>query len=441
MKSRRLVPMYVIAPFFFFGIIIAVPADAADSLSLNEAVRIAVQNGPTVRQAIAGVHASEARAEESRTFEYPSANAGAGYTRIGPVPELFFPGLGSFKLFPENNYDAHVSLRQTLYDFGKVSATADVSESRVQTTRRTVDMAKLSLAYQTAQIFHTILFLQLSIDVQDEEIQTLNEHLLINRKREEAGTATDFDVLTTEVRVAGAENQRIELRNNLQKQRILLRRLLGLDPSSEVALRGTFAVSAAVFNADSLIALALNQRVEYAALQDEARTASLRVRLASLGDYPSMNFMVEWGVKNGFIPNLDILRGNWVAGFQVEVPLYEAGRTEQKKEEATADVEGINANLADMKDRIGSEVRQALSDVQAAVGKFETSELQVHQAKEAVSIARKRYEAGAISNLDLLDAETSLSQANLSRVQVLYSYVLSRLYLDHSIGTRIWEAH
>ena len=77
-------------------------------------------------------------------------------------------------------------------------------------------------------------------------------------------------------------------------------------------------------------------------------------------------------------------------------------------------------------------------DVQAAVGKFATSELQVRQAREALSIAKKRYEAGAISNLDLLDAETSLSHANLQRLQVLYFYVLSRLGLDRAIGTRLW---
>jgi outer membrane protein len=411
----------------------------ADSLTVTGAVHMALSANPALQQAADQVRAATAGIGISKSALYPEADVSLNYSLIGPVPQLFFPGLGSFKLYPENNYDAHVGVRQKVYDFGKNSTTIDVSESKVKTAEEGVEMTKSGIAYQTIQTFYAILYLQQSIDVENQDIQTLTEHMAVNKKRVAAGTGTDFEVLTTQVRVAAAQNQKIDLENYLQKQEIALRRFIGLPDSTPLKLNGEFLTSSLSLDSDSLTDLALRQRPDYLASRQAEKTAGLQYRLSQVSDMPTLNVNAAFGVKNGFIPNLDILRGNWVAGVQVQVPLYKGGKTEYQEEEAQAALDGSRDHTSDLERQIHSEVRQAISDLSAARDKLEATALQVKQAEDALSIAQKRYDAGTVSNLDVLDAETSLSQAHLLRLRALYAFVTSRYALDHAIGTKVWQ--
>jgi len=412
---------------------------ANDSLTVGDAVRMAVTNNPAIVQAETNVQASNARVEESQTVDLPSVGFEGSYTRIGPVPVLAFPGFGVFKLYPENNYDTHVGVHQKIYDFGRSAANTDVTRSRVAFAEQGVDLMKSALSYQTIQLFYSILFLQQSIQVEEQDIQTLNEHLLVNKKRLEAGTGTDFEVLTTQVRVAASQNQKIDLENARQKQAIALRRLLGLSESTPLNLRGEFLLTPVSLDSDSLTAVALRQRTEYKEAQSGELTAKLQYQLAQKSDMPTLNVNALYGVKNGYIPNLDVLHGNWVAAIDLQVPIYEGGNTGYREEEAQATLSGSQAHITDVERQIAAEVRQAISDMRAAEGKLEATSLQVQQAKDALSIAQRSFDAGTVSNLDVLDAETSLSQAHLFRLRALYEYVTSRYTLEHAIGTPIWR--
>jgi outer membrane protein TolC len=209
--------------------------------------------------------------------------------------------------------------------------------------------------------------------------------------------------------------------------------------SSALNLRGEFLLSPISFSADSLTSVALHQRTEYLAAQAEEMTSKLQYRSAQLTDRPVLNVNASYGLKNGFIPNLDILRGNWVAGVQLQVPLYEGGLTGYKEQEAQATMNESNAHVIDVEQQIAAEVRQTISDLHASQNKLETAVLQVQEAAEALSIAQKRFDAGAVSNLDVLDAETALSQAHLLRLRSLYEFVTSRYALDRAVGTPIWK--
>jgi len=389
---------------------------------------------PAVRQASEAVAASMARIDQTRSGYYPKIDAVASYVRLGPVAELSFPGLGVFKLFPENNYDGHVGLNQTLFDFGKRGATVDVNQSAVQGASDNVELVKSSLAFQTIQTFYAILFLQASSRVQEEQVRALNEHLLITRRRVQSSTATEFDILTTQVRVAAAQTQKIDVDNELRKQEVQFRRLLGAPPETPLNLRGEFALSPVSLSSDSLLAAARQQRTELRLARDAEQTASLQTRAASLNDMPSLKIELAYGAKNGYIPNLDVLLGNWVAGATLEVPLLDGGKTGSMKEEAEANARSAAEKTRDVQAQIEAEVLQAVADVQANRNKVETSDLQVQQAREAVSMASIRYENGVATNLDVIDAQTALAQAELLRLQALFHYVVSRYALERAAG-------
>jgi outer membrane protein len=407
-----------------------------DTINLQQAIKLALTNQPLLKQAIEDVNASEAKIKEQNSFYYPRVNGDLSYTRIGPVPTIQFGGTG-FTLAPNNNYDAHISASQLVYDFGKRSALMDLVKSYKLSSEDKLKLIKNNLSFQTVKVFYTILFTEKSIDVKNEQINTLKKHIELTNKKVQSGSATDFDVLTTKVRVASAENQKIDLENNLNKEKIYLKSLLGWPSDKELNLSGNFNIDTTLFNNDSLIEEAFQNRPEMKLAKDAENSAVVSKQVASLTDLPTLNIIASYGFKNGYEPNLDVLRGNWAAGINASIPIFNGNLRDAKVEEAEANLKSSSAKILELERQIRSQVELAAADLNASKSKIQTSELQLKQARDAVSRAEVRYRDGVITNLDLIDAETSLSEAELLRLRVTYENVLNTYSLMEAVGSNI----
>ena len=419
------------------GFLLGTTAAGQDSMTVEQAVQRVLQTHPALDQALANIRAAEARTSQASSAKLPDVTSEATYAHIGPVPAFSFPVLGSFVLAPADNYNAHVAGQYTFYDFGRTSTAVDLSKSREQTLRDAMELTKTNLSLQTIRVFYTIILLQKSMKVQDEQIEALNQHLSVTQKRVEAGTATSFDVLTTQVRVAGAQNQKVDIQNSLERQEAELGQLLNLPPQNLPLIRGSFQQTAMSLNIDSLSQLALEQRTELKIAHDAEHSAERQKAVSSLGNMPTLKVSAVYGLNNGYEPNIYPVRGNWVWGAQAEVPIFDGGRVGHQEEEAEAAVQSEQAHGRDVEAQIRSDVEQVAADVQAAASKVKISELQLRQAHDAVAIARTQYETGSITNLDLLDAVTAESAAKLMNLQALYRLVISKYDLERAIGASL----
>ncbi len=404
-----------------------------DSLTLNEAVKLSLANQPLLEQALEQINAAEAKINQQNTYYYPKVEGELNYTRIGPIPSIDFGGL-SFKLAPSNNYDAHVSASELIYDFGKRNALIDLARSNKLSSEDKITLIKNNLSFQTIQTFYTILFLRKSKDVENEQINTLQQHIDITEKKVQSGSATDFDVLTTQVKVADAKNRKIDIENSLRKEEINLRSLLGLPSNEKLNLSGEFLIDTSAVDIDSLITEALKDRAEMKLAKDAEKSAMISKHVASLSDKPTLSLMASYGFKNGYEPNLDVLRGNWAAGLNASIPIFNGNLKDAKIEEADANLKASSAGTSEVERNIKKEIEQAAADYEANKLKIETSDLQVKQANQAVLRAELKYRDGVITNLDLIDAETSLAQAKLIYLQVIYKSVLSYYNLQMAAG-------
>ena len=407
-----------------------------DSLTLQQAIKLTLTNQPLIKQAAEDINAAEAKVKQQNSYYYPRVNGDINYTRIGPIPTIEFGGIG-FTLAPNNNYDAHISASQLVYDFGKRGVLEDLFNSYKLSSEDKLELIKNDLSYQTVQAFYTILYTEKSIMVKDEQINTLKKHIELTNKKVQSGSATDFDVLTTEVRVASAENQKIDLENALNKEKIYLKSLLGLSSDKKLILTGEFKVDTSIINNESLIEEAFHNRVEMKLAKDAEKSAVVSKQVASLTDRPTLSVIASYGFKNGYEPNLDVLRGNWAAGINASIPIFNGNLREAKVEEADANLKSSSAKILELERTIRSQVEQAAADLKASLLKIKTSELQVKQAKDAVSRAEVRYRDGVITNLDLIDAETSLSEAELLRLRVSYENVINSYSLMQAVGNKI----
>jgi len=413
-------------------------ASESDSLTLTQALQRVMNNHPLIERAKQQVRASQARLDQSRSGFYPWFDAIGLYSRIDPVSKIDMPELGSFSLFPENNYNLYLEATYTIFDFGRRSTQNTLARSYRQSAEDNIEQVKARLAYQTARTFYTILFLQESIRVINEEIDALNEHLSITEKKAQTGSATNLAVLTTRVRVANARSEKVDVESTLEKQKIILKKLTGISEDNEIQPEGDFNYYPGKINTDSLISTAIYQRREMVLARDAEASLEIEKRLQSLGDRPSLNASLSLGAKNGYFPDLNQAKLNWIAEVEVRMPIFNGFRTRYRKEEADAGLAAARAQTEELSRQIHSEVQQALADIQAKQEKIAASELQLEQAKQALSLARTQYDIGAITNLDLLDAQTSHLQANLKHVKAIYEMTLSWYALEEAAGSKIW---
>jgi len=402
-------------------------------LTLDKAIQLTLKNQPLINQAEAEVNAASAKIKEQKSFDYPDVSADLSYTRLGPISTIAF-GNESFRLFPGNNYDAHISARYNIFDFGMKKALVDLTKSYKLTAQEKINYVKNSLSYKTVNIFYSILFLEKSLKVKNDQISTLESHLEITKKKVQSGSATDFDILTTKVRVASAQNQKVDIENEIAKQKIALRSLLGLSSNAPINLQGDLSLISQSANSDSLLAQAYAQREELKIANDAINSIELQKNAASLSDSPTLNAMASYGIKNGLMPDLDVLRGNWAVGISANIPIFNGNRKDAKIEEAEANLNANDSHITVLKREIKTQVQQAISELQTSRAKLSSTELQVEEAKQALQRAQASYKNGVITNLDLLDAETSLTEAEFLHLRVIFQNIINTYSLRESVG-------
>ncbi len=408
---------------------------AGDTLSLtvNQAVAMSLQNYPSVRQALEQAGAAEARVDQSKSGYYPTVTGEAVYNRLHPIEEVAF-GSEVFQMFPADNYDMHIGLRHNLFDFGKTSTQLNLSRTYQKTSQDNLQAVKTDLTFQAIKSFYAVLYLARSVAVEKEEISILQDHLDETGKKVKAGTATDFETLTTQVRVALAQNRRIDLENMLRKQDIQLTTFLGVANDTRLDLQGDFTVAPVELDEAKSIDQALQERVEVKLARDMETAAKVQEKLSKYGNKPTIDLNFSYGVKNGYLPDLNERVKNWVAGGDLKIPLIDGLRTHYQEKEAVANFNAAQARRLEVEKQITTDVRQAVSDYSSSLEKLSATDLQVKLAQTALDQARIRYDAGVITNLDLLDAENSLSQARLMQLDAAYSYVLSNYALQKATG-------
>jgi outer membrane protein TolC len=409
-------------------------ADKPGALTVPETVQKVLARNLTLVEAEDAIAVIKARVDQLKSGLLPNVRGDASYSRIGPVEELTFPGFGTFQLFPANNYDIHAGVRQLLYDGKRTKESIALAESQVESAMDRWELLKRDLAFQTIQLCDSILFLRESLRAQSNHVQALSDHLDIARKKVAAGTATELEVLNTQVRVVAAQNQVMDLQNMIEKQTLGLQQLMNLENQALLELSGEFRYQPVPLDADELIRVALRKRPESRSIQNLMESAKIEVRLASLTYLPVISANVLFGAKNGYIPNLNTVKLNFVAAVSASVSVFDGHLGRAQKMQATANLKTFEDRNKELEEMIKTEVRQALSDVRASDQKSKAVEVNIEQAKKAMAYAQARYEAGTITNLDLLDTEYALTEAEFAKLRALYQFVLSKLTLQRAVG-------
>jgi outer membrane protein len=155
------------------------------------------------------------------------------------------------------------------------------------------------------------------------------------------------------VRIAQAQDRKIDLQNQLRNQEIQLARLLHRPEGEVVAIRGRFEYQPQAVNVQDALAKGAENRPEVKLAKDAEQTATALLRVAEVGNKPSLGLVAQAGGKNGYIvPNLERVRFNTVAGAQLSIPIYDGGRNKLQRLEAQSAIKGAQARSQDTQEQV-----------------------------------------------------------------------------------------
>jgi outer membrane protein len=403
-----------------------------DSLTLTGILDAVVHNYPELRKASKDLTAADAKIALSKTTKLPDVVFSAGYNRVGPV-SAFNLGGRQVHLVPENMYNATFTLTENLLDFGKTDKNVQIEEKNKELLTLTVDQVRQRLTQAVLGSYYTICFLQEAIHIKDEQLTNLNQHLQFVQKKVVTGSATSYDVLSTKVRISSVENQKIDLQAALEVQTGYLNAFMGNEKTGTLSIKKDELVEDALLSLDELCNQAYANRQEMKLALKKSELLKLKVDAIDLQNKPSLNFQAVGGFKNGYFnPSMeDMGKLNFNVGIGFRVPVFDANRSKYAKVQANVALENSAEDVELLRRNISNEVIENRANVVAALKKTHQCELQVQQAVQAYQLAETSYKNGAITNLDLLDSYTAVSESRLGLYKATtdYQYNLKKLKL------------
>ena len=414
-------------------------------LSLADSLNLALEQNPALRRARKEIEAAQGVVIQTRAVVLPRLKLTGAYNALQDSdvdkPPVNIPG---FTFGTDQNWNTQIRVVQSIYEGGRMS-------SALRAGRLTEERAVLN--YQSAaadtvaavQIaYYDALLGQHQIKVQEASIELLSRELADTRRRFEAGTVPRFNVLRAEVELANAQPRLIRARNVYRIAKNNLANLLGFDvphdADEDIPLNLSDRLQAEPYGLEmsSALRLALERRPELGALRKTEALSSEDIVTARSGSKPTFQAYAGYDAHSSiFRSDLTSELNGWIAGVQLNWDIFDGLRTQGRVKEATARKEQAGIELEDAGRRIELEVRTAFSNFREAEEVMKSQEKVVEQADEALRLAASRSEAGAATQLDVLSAQTALTEARTTQIQALHDYAVARARLERAVGANV----
>ncbi|NQU10721.1 TolC family protein [bacterium] len=411
-------------------------------LTLPRAIELALDQNAEVLKAHQELRRTHGIIVEVRAQALPQLIASGTYRRIDEGFIDVFPGSGAR---PTGNqlepWSAEVEASQLLYSGGRVSAA--VRAARLADHIALLDFRRVvaDVVLEVRLAFYETLLNAELVGVREQSVHLLQQQLIDVRHRFEAGTVPHFNVLRAEVERANAQPPLIRARNNLRLSKERLVKLLALERAerpgdfTSLTVAGELRDEGDTWQLADALRRALAERPE---LQRAAKQVALNrenIRVARAGYQPEFSAFAGYGIRNSlFSDRTDENIHGWTVGARATWNLFDGLLTKGKVDQARAELAQAELDLADQRRTIELEVRQAYSDYVQARELIQAQVKTVEQAEEGLRLAEARFRTGTGTQLDVLSAQTALTEARSNTVQALYDYNTAVARLERAAG-------
>ncbi len=411
-------------------------------MKLEDAIKTALKKNPDILDAIQKLTLTSGQIMSVRSKLIPQValTSEYGYTSR----ELNIPSTN----VTDQVWTINLNFSQLIYDGGAaisgIRAAIASEHSSYFELRATID----NVIAEVKTNFSEVVLNRALIIANQQSVDLLTEQLKDQKNRYDAGTVPRFNVLQAEVALANAKPPLIQAQNNYRVSMYKLVRLLGMNypPGfpSEVPFNvvGQLDYKPRDLNADQSIRTAVSRNPVLKAQRQNILSSAAKVDEQTAAYQPNIRAVArQTNSAESVTTNLSNVVSGWFFGINGTWALWDGLLTYGNVKQAKAQLESSKINYDNGVREVLLQVQQAISNLLQAKETVESQEASVVQGVEALRLSQERLDAGAGTQLDVLNQQTSLLQSQTFLLQAYYSYIKGLAEYDRalSLDTRFEE--
>ncbi|MGI9114177.1 MAG: hypothetical protein DLM52_13150 [Chthoniobacterales bacterium] len=411
----------------------AIGSRAPRRFTLEEAVLTALQQNPDILRARQEIERTKGLYIEMRAAILPQVNATANFTDIDPHLQNISGGTGvnnfSSSFGSERSYTLSIAATQVVFAGGRIISQINSADFQRDSSYYAFRNAIDQIVATVRQQFYQVLLNRALIGVQEESVQLLQSQLQDQQNRFEAGTVPRFNVLQAQVALSNQYPQLISARNNYRISQLQLAKTLGLDfdpargDNAPLEAVGQLNFVPRPMSITQAIATAKENRPFLKQQKAQVLSNRAQVSVARSGFFPQINVSAGPEFRSSpLTDNIREARSGYVLGATGSWAIWDWGATYGRLKQSQAILDESKITLDDDTRQVELEVQQAYSNIIQGRELIQSQEKNVEQAAEALRLAQARLDAGAGTQLEVLDARVQLTTARSTQLQALFTY-------------------
>ena len=413
------------------------------NLSLSDCLRLAFENSNLIKVSELSAAIADQRVAESKSQRIPNINLSSLYTRIGKISSFSIPmGAGgkkqTFKFGTPNRMNLDIKLRMPIFTWGRISKIICIAETGKKLSDIQGKQQIKNVTDQVLRAYNVVLLNREIIRLHKTNVERTKNHLSVTKQRFKSGVVPRLEMLRAEVQMKNAQSSLQEAQGNLKKSKIFLSKVIGAD-NENFSLSDSFAYEPVSINKAQLIKKAFAKRSNLQILQLQQEINRNQIALVGSENKPNIFIFSGYNVMNGFDPmDPEKFIDNYNAGIQLAVPLFDGFTASHKVQQAKLAYQSAQIQEQEIKDLISMQIRQNIISIEQARNKITAQKENIVLAKETLNMAKKQYQDGLASSLDVIDAQHILSQGELMYTQAIFNHIMAKLDLCKAIEDYSW---
>lgn len=425
-------------------------------LNLDKALEIALTESPTIEVADKQIEVKRFAKKEKIGALLPNISASAQYNRTIKKQKFIFggggmPGMGgsdttgvaqdskpmAVEVGTSNSWSGgfNISLplvAPSLWKNVKMGS-VDIEKALEASRQSHLDMAK-----QVQDAYYNILLAEDSYDVILKSYNQAKVNADVTRERLKQGVVSEYDLIRAEVQVKNMEPNLLQAESGVALSKLKLKTLLGLQ-DIDVEVEGSLDGYRKNMYSESMgAATGIEQNSTLRQLDLEVKSLKTALKMQQFAFIPTLaaNFNYTY---NALSDDFKFRDYQWfpysTIGFSLQIPIFEGGVKYFRNKQTKVGIQTLALQRIDLERNLNMQLRNAKDQINRTVRQVESTQGGIELAEKGLVIARKRYETGMGTFIELNDAEIALLQSELQYNQAIYEYLSAKSALENILGT------
>lgn len=412
-------------------------------LFLEDVIRMALEKNRDIRIQEEEVAYARANITAAQSKFFPQGSIGYTFTYNGavmlgnsPLSSLLSSkkDIGIYTGYKSDNL-ATLAGSQMVYDGGASIANLKEARVKLKIQQETLAARKLEIEFEAKRLYYGLLLAYETMRINRDLVDQSRAHYEDVRQRFEQGASSRFDALQSKVQVSKAIPPLVQAENSVEIISNDMKKLLYLDMNCKIKLKESLRYSPIDANLEEFLNEAYRNSPEMRLKILGVDLEKWAIEFAKSEWYPNINATANYFNRSNNMNNWFNYRHNdWSIGIGGTVSIFDGMSTLAKVKEAKARYSQAFLSKENIIEQIAVNVRRGCLDLKEALAIILSQKDSLAEAKDALSISYVGYDNGVMINLDVIDAQVSLSQVEKNLAGGIYDYLMAIAFLDKVMG-------